>query len=121
MNEEIIGNVVSGRGLGREIGVPTVNIFYDGKTQGVFAGEVFLGKREFKAAIHVGSKPTISPHGVFCEAHIFDFNEEVKFGDKVKIKLVQRIRDTKKFNDVKELKETIVKDIEFAKKYYKID
>ena len=117
----IVGNVLSGRGIGKEIGFPTINVFYDGKISGVYAGEVVFRRKIFKAAIHVGSKPTVSPYGVSCEAHILNFGGEIGHGDKVKIKIEAKIRDTRKFENLYELKKVIANDIEFTKKYYKID
>lgn len=112
---------MSGRGLGKQLGFPTINVHYDGQTEGVFLGRIFLENKWHDSVIHVGKKPTVSDVGVFCEVHVLDWNKDVAWGTEVRVELNEKIRDTKKFTDTEELKSQIAKDVEFAKKTYRID
>ncbi|MCK9186651.1 riboflavin kinase [Candidatus Gracilibacteria bacterium] len=113
--EIIEGQVVKGFGLGKNLGFPTVNILYDGKLSGVFAGKIFIDGKSFFAAIHVGKRPTISEEMPVLEAHvIYDFKEfdgKNLVGEKIKVEILKKIRETKKFADLNELKKQIAKDV----------
>jgi len=121
MEKQIKGVVISGRGLGKKLGYPTINVHYDGKISGVFLGKILVDGKWNNSVIHVGEKPTISNVGVFCEVYILDWHSDVKWGTDVEIELGEKIRDTKKFANTDELKEQIAKDVEFAKKTYKME
>lgn len=57
---------------------------------------------------------TIKQKWVF-ESHIFDFEEDL-YWQEIKVYLLKKIRDNKKFNSFEELKKQIEKDIVFTKK-----
>lgn len=109
----ISGKVVKGRGLGKKMGFPTLNIPYKGKLRGVFVAKVFLNEKSYAAAVSVGPRPTIDDENVFCEAYLLDFDGDIK--GEIKVELVEKIRDIKKFKNLEELKRQIAKDIEFVK------
>lgn len=50
-----------------------------------------------------------------AEVHIFDFDKEI-YGHEIKVNLVARIRDEKKFSGPEELSEQIARDIKKAKR-----
>lgn len=142
--ETISGEVVKGRGLGKKLGFPTLNILYDGKMSGVFVGRIFIDGGWRKTAVHVGSKPTVGDRQNVCEAHIIDFKGENFDWEKelaqprlagfalcywgghpakrgrliVKVELFEKVRDTKKFDNLEDLKSQISKDVEFVKNWY---
>ena len=61
----IRGVVRRGRGYGRKIGYPTININKKSKIKrGVYAGIVILGKKEYKAGIVIGEN---------AEAHLMGY------------------------------------------------
>lgn len=110
----ISGKIVKGRGLGKKMGFPTLNIPYKGKLRGVFVARVFIDGKSCPAAVSVGPRPTINDESVFCEAYLVDFDGDIT--EDVKVELVEKIRDIKKFNNLEELKAQIAKDVEFVKK-----
>lgn len=126
MSKEILvnGEIVSGKKLGTKLGFPTVNIKYRGSESGVFAGEILLGGKWFKSVIHVGKKPTIVDKEICCEVHILEFSSvaerEIFSGRKVSVRFMKKIRNTKKFKNLDELKEKISRDVEFAKSWYNL-
>ena len=51
------------------------------------------------------------------EAHILNFNQDL-YGRHLSFDIIKKIRNTKKFNNLDELKKQINKDIETAKKHF---
>lgn len=109
----ISGKIVKGRGLGKKMGFPTLNIPYKGELRGVFVGKVLFDDKFYPAAVSVGPRPTIDDENVFCEAYLLDLNLEI--AGEIKVELLEKIRDIKKFNNLEELKAQIAKDVEFVK------
>lgn len=125
--EIIRGKVIKGKGLGKQLGFPTINIHYDGELSGVFAGTVLIKGRSYPAAINVGSRPTVDDEKNLCEAFLVNLSaeelpiiNEIQVGDELEIQFKQKIRDTIKFVNVDELKAQITKDVEFVKNCYNV-
>ena len=118
--EIIKGKVLGGNQLGRQFGFPTVNVFYNGKEKGVFAGRVFVADQWHPAAINVGARPTVDNEKNLCEAYILNWDEDIAIDTEVEIELKQKIRDSKKFANFDELKLQIAKDVEFVKTCYNL-
>lgn len=111
-NFVIEGKVVEGAKLGRAIGFPTANIYYPNDIieipYGVYAVKIF-GKA---GIMNWGMKPTVNnTKKPVVEVHILDFNENI-YNKNIKIEVIQKIRDEKKFSGLEELKNQILKDIE---------
>jgi riboflavin kinase/FMN adenylyltransferase len=118
--EIIKGKVLEGKGLGRQFGFPTVNVFYNGEERGVFAGKVFLRNSWHPAAINIGVRPTVDNENNLCEVYILNWTDDIAVGLEIEIELKQKIRDTKKFANFEELKLQIAKDVEFVKTCYNL-
>lgn len=103
--------VVKGKGRGKKIGFPTINLdpVNFNIDYGVYLVEAKIGKKTYKGLLHFGRKETFN-EGVSVEAHLKDFNFEV-CPKNVIIKILKRIRDIRKFNNVDELKDQIKKDL----------
>jgi len=109
--EIIKGKVKKGRGLGRQLGFPTLNIEYTGETEGIFAARVKIGDERFIAAVHVGPRPTIDDPKKICEVFILDASD-VKEVEEVEVELVKKIREIEKFETLELLTAQITKDVE---------
>lgn len=114
----IFGKIIKGKGIGEKIGFPTINIPYKGKINGVFVGRVYVKKKWEKAAIHIGAKPTFDDKNRSCEAYLIDWNGNVEVGTEIKIEILEKIRDTKKFLNSEALKKQISKDVKFVRRWY---
>ncbi|MBI4232091.1 hypothetical protein HY605_02565 [Candidatus Peregrinibacteria bacterium] len=110
----IVGKVESGRGLGRELGFPTLNIAYAGALRGVYVAKVLIDGVWFKAAVNIGARPTICDEEVLCEVSVIDWAGEAPSGE-LFVKLFKKIREIEKFPNLKLLSERIAKDTEFVK------
>jgi len=115
------GKIEKGVGLGTNLGYPTLNIALNEATneQGVFIVEVDLDEHIYKGVMHFGPKSfgTNEKNKIFCELHLFEFNEDMESGQ-VYIKVLKKIRDVREFESTDELVAQISQDIDIAKQYF---
>ncbi len=111
---QIEGEVISGKGRGNKIGFPTANIVpetnYVLPPDGVYAVYVNYKKKRFKGITNLGFRPTFSEKDYSIETYIMGFSDKL-YGSYLQIDFVNFIRPEKKFNNIKELKQQINKDI----------
>jgi riboflavin kinase / FMN adenylyltransferase len=115
---KIKGYTIRGRGLGKKLGFPTLNLKYGGEMTGVFLGKVKIGDQKNDSVVHVGKKPTIDPDETSIEVHILDFDQEVELGTEIEIEFLEKIRETKKFDNPDDLKLQIEEDVKIAREWY---
>jgi riboflavin kinase/FMN adenylyltransferase len=112
------GVVQTGQKRGQELGFPTINIpLEDKEVRGIFAAKVFIGKREYPAAVYADVSRKI------LEAHMLDFSDlpaqaDDLYGKEIEIELLQKIRDDEKFDDEAELKAAIASDVAKVREYF---
>ena len=68
----------------------------------------------FMGVANIGYSPTFDDHIFTIEVHILDFDRDI-YGTRIRVNLVARLRDEKKFANIRELSDQIRKDIETAK------
>ena len=109
----VLGTVVSGANLARELGYPTANLNPHHEAippSGVYACLVRYGKKFYKGILNIGTAPTFySPRDrePAIEVHIFDFRKDV-YGKDLEVLFIGKLRDEKRFKD----KDTLVAEIE---------
>ena len=111
---ELTGSVIRGKGVGRQLGFPTANIYIENKNkiiplEGVYAVNVFHQKRKLAAMLNIGVNPTFNHNSLSIEVHIFDFNQDI-YDETVTIQFLKRIRNEKKFDKVDDLKHQLSLD-----------
>ncbi len=116
----IEGSVVSGRGEGKKLGFPTANVEVpDDKIapSGVWAVQAWLPTGiERKGVLNVGVRPTFGAKGCrSVEVHLLDFSGNL-VGRRLRLALVKKIRNEKKFPSVQSLVRQIGRDVEFARR-----
>ena len=108
----ITGKIVKGQGLGKEELYPTINIEvkdYLLPSDGVYASRTKIGSKIYDSVSFIGKR--VSTDGNFSiETHVLDKNIDVV--DKVEVFFVHYLRENKKFNNLKDLKLQISKDIQ---------
>lgn len=111
----ISGKVERGRGVGRTIGFPTLNIrIPDEKAplkEGVYVTLTCFDNLQLTSITNYGRAPTFYYDRIVLENHIVDGNYDLYDKD-VQIQFVKYLRGTIKFNTAKELAEQIKKDVE---------
>ena len=114
----ILGQVVKGKGIGKQIGFPTANI--DAGNQmlpppGVYAIRAKLKDKMFDGVLNMGVRPTFGDNQFQIEAHLFDFDGST-YGHTMEIFFIEKIRDEKAFSSIEELINQIKRDVEEAVK-----
>lgn len=104
------GEVISGRQLGRTIGIPTANLqLPEGVTCpkfGVYACKVLSEGNSYLAVTNVGVRPTVSGEGITIEPWILDFDGDL-YGKTITLEFHKFLRPEQKFGSLEELKAEI--------------
>jgi len=108
------GRVVRGRDRGgRLLGFPTANLKLVDELfpkTGVYAVWASCEGKTWPAVANIGYNPTFGNDVLSVEAHILDFNQDLR-GRELRVAFVQRLRSEKKFSGIEELSAQIKKDI----------
>lgn len=119
-NYKIKGFHVRGQGIGSKQFVPTINLEVEDfliPAQGIYVTKTILANDVYNSVSFVGHR--VSTDGKFAvETHILEDIESKNIPTNITIEFYDKIRDNKKYNDTKKLKDQILKDIEQAKKYF---
>ena len=117
----ISGKIMHGDKRGSSIGFPTANIKLEPNVllAGVYAVSTLIGNKKYHAVANIGYKPTFNGEKYLFEAHIFNFSGNL-YGKRLEFNIVSKIRETKKFSGIEELKRNINHDIKLTKKIFKI-
>ncbi|MBQ3247487.1 MAG: riboflavin kinase [Alistipes sp.] len=112
----IEGEVIHGAKLGRRMGFPTANMEVGSADveNGVYLSSVTIDGREWKGMSNVGVRPSVDGHSRLLETHIFDFNGDL-YGRMLKVKLLRKIRDERRFDSVDELQQQLHSDFELIR------
>lgn len=119
----IDGRVVTGRRLGRKIGLPTVNVdpandLFPGSGVYVTTSRFESFSRSFESVTNIGVRPTLyENYATTIESHILDFDSNV-YGDTVRLYFHQLLRREQQFRSALELTNQIRTDIERSRKYF---
>ena len=124
----LIGQLIPGKGRGKQLGFPTLNMQPLGQlvpAEGVYAGFVKIGgdfeevcesKEKVSAALSIGRLETFgSDNPLAIEAHILTDDIGGLHGEWLAMDFVKRIRDQQKFETQTDLSAQIAKDCEKAK------
>lgn len=115
-NFVIMGEVVHGKKIARELGFPTANIKMSTRLypkNGIYGAKVKIEGEDFYryGVVNIGVNPTLKPGEKTVEVNILNFNEFI-YGKTVAIELEEYLREEKKFSSIDELKRVIGNDIE---------
>ncbi len=113
----IKGVTEKGRGDGKKMGVPTLNLSISDTMflpkLGVYTAIVILNNKHYKAVVNIGSAPTFDVDKIIIETHIIG---DVQLEDEVMFEVMpcRFLREIVKFPTKAELIEQITKDIKEA-------
>ena len=109
--------VVSGNKLGRKLGFPTANMDISARediSNGVYRSVIEIDGVVYNAMSTVGIRPSVVSTGRWLETHIFDFCGDL-YGRTLKVVLLEKIRDERKFSSVAELRAQLEHDMEYCR------
>ncbi len=108
------GRVTTGAGRGLELGFPTTNLEIDPKQalpgDGVYATWAYIDDKAYQSVTNIGRRPTFGGKGRAVETYILNYHGNL-YGHELKIDIVERLRDEKRFDTVEELKKYIAEDV----------
>ena len=111
------GRIVHGDERGKQLGFPTANLtFSRGQAMpgdGVYVTKALLGGQPLPSVTNIGKRPTFGENKRTVEVYLIGFNGEI-YGEDLRIELVDRLRDEKRFSSPEELKAQISLDVEKA-------
>lgn len=116
---QLIGEVVSGRQLGRTIGFPTANLQLPADKFlprcGVYSVWASLpeGKPQ-PGVMNIGFRPTVEGQQITIEVHLFDWSGDL-YGHTLTVSLDGFLRPEQKFASLEDLKTQIQRDCEQAR------
>lgn len=117
----ISGQVVRGKGLGRNYGIPTANIRISESRltpePGVYYTRVIINNLLYHGLTNVGFNPTFKDHPFSIETYIYDFDDDI-YGQNITVSFIKKIRKEKKFRSIDELVQQIKNDIDTIRKKY---
>lgn len=107
------GEVVSGRQVGRTIGIPTANLLLpEGlicPRHGVYACKALFDGQAYTAVTNIGTRPTVGGHRVTVEPWLLDYSGDL-YGRKLALEFHKFLRPERKFPSLEELQEEIRKN-----------
>ncbi len=107
------GTVISGRGLGHTIGIPTANLALPEELLvpklGVYACLAHVDGKKYPAVTNIGTRPTVSGHHITVEPWILDFDGNL-YGRELTLEFRKFLRPEQKFPDLAALKAEICKN-----------
>ena len=109
---EIEETVIRGQQLGRQLGFPTANMDIaacQAIENGVYRSSVEVDGREYLAMSNVGVRPSVDGRTRLLETHLFGYCGDL-YGRRLRVRLIEKIRDERRFGSVDELREQLERD-----------
>ncbi|MEA2022343.1 MAG: bifunctional riboflavin kinase/FAD synthetase [Candidatus Caldatribacteriota bacterium] len=116
----ISGKVIKGKNIGTSVmKIPTANLMVNKEKiipgNGVYLTEVIIENKKYYGLMNVGVRPTFNGENRTIEVHIIDFDKDIYKQD-ITCYVLDKIRDEKYFESVKDLRKQIIQDISIARK-----
>ena len=115
----IEGEVIHGKKIGRALGFPTANMSlqgYEDIARGVYRSEVDIDGVKYRAMSNVGIRPSVGGKELLLETHVIDFSGDL-YGKRLRICLLETLRDEKRFASIGDLKEQLMRDYDTIVNY----
>ncbi len=116
----IRGMVTHGAARGTRLGFPTANIDAIDTllpAVGVYAGRALTATGVWPAAINIGPNPTFGESHLKVEAHLIGFTGSL-YGEPLEVDFLARVRETRPFASVDELRQQLAQDLQAASEIY---
>lgn len=118
----MIGTVMHGKGRGKTVGMPTINLSIPPNkkrpSEGVYATITHIDGTAHQGVTNIGRRPSVdNESAVTIETFLFDFSEDI-YGQKIKLDIYTLIRDVKKFDGLEAVKKQVEKDVQSARNFF---
>ncbi|WP_299333470.1 bifunctional riboflavin kinase/FAD synthetase [uncultured Psychroserpens sp.] len=110
----LTGCVIKGKGIGKTIDFPTANIDIEKPYKlipkhGVYAVKSIINDQTVFGMMNIGTNPTFDEKKQSIEVNFFDIDTNL-YGKTLKIEILHRLRNERKFNSVEQLQSQLKKD-----------
>lgn len=114
--------VVRGQGRGRDLGFPTANLRPPSEpkllpTPGIYVARASVPSGVREGLLHLGPRPTFAGSPPSVELYLLDFEGDL-YGQRVRVDVLERLRDVASFPGPAELVEKMEEDRERARAYF---
>ncbi|MFS4484272.1 bifunctional riboflavin kinase/FAD synthetase [Hyunsoonleella sp. 2307UL5-6] len=114
----LTGNVIKGKGIGKQLEYPTANIKIEEAykiipKQGAYVVSSRIDDKVVYGMMNIGMNPTVNGNSESIEVHFFNFETSI-YGKNIQIDILGRIRDEHKFESIEALKSQLKKDKLFS-------
>src|SRR5215467_1652491 len=93
----ITGNVSHGKGRGKRLGFPTINMqLTQPIPEGVYISQVEFNGKWHRSITFIGAARTFGEEIVQMETTLFEFDQQI-YGESITVALFKKIRGNKKF------------------------
>jgi len=108
---DIEAEVIHGKKIGRALGFPTANMSLEGYDveRGVYRSAVTIDGVEYRAMSNVGIRPSVGGKELLLETHVIGYSGDL-YGRRLCVRLVEKLRDEKRFSSIGDLKEQLMRD-----------
>ena len=117
----LCGRVVHGNGIGRTISTPTLNVDVPREKLlpkfGVYVCEALVDAVSYRAVCNIGCKPTVGSDFPTVEVYLLDAKGDF-YGDFACVKLLEFVREERRFEDMAELRKQIAQDVAFTNEFF---
>ena len=116
---EIESEVIHGRKIGRALGYPTANMSIEGYEdieRGVYRSEVDIDGVAYCAMSNVGIRPSVGGKELLLETHVLGYSGDL-YGRVLRVRLVEKLRDEKRFASISDLKKQLTRDYEYISRF----
>ena len=116
---EIESEVIHGRKIGRALGYPTANMSLEGYEdieRGVYRSEVDIDGVAYCAMSNVGIRPSVGGKELLLEPHVLGYSGAL-YGRVLRVRLVEKLRDEKRFASISDLKKQLTRDYEYISRF----
>lgn len=117
----LTGTVVSGKQLGRTLGIPTANLHLpEGLVVprfGVYACRAWVNGKQYAAVTNVGIRPTVSGSGITVEPWLLDFSADI-YGCRLTLEFFRFLRPERKFPSLEALQGEIRRNADQTRAFF---
>jgi riboflavin kinase/FMN adenylyltransferase len=115
----ILGSVVRGQGIGRQLGFPTANLDPHNEVSpppGIYAVRAIVNRRAYAGVVSYGRHPTIRPlREPLLELHLLDTRRNL-YGGRIEVFFLAWLRHERKFGSRDALVRRIGRDVALARR-----